>query len=553
MTVREFVRTVVAGKYYVVAAVVLVVAGTLLYLGRQQTVYESTAVVHLNSADPAAGSSQSTGPVTVTTDPTIVTSEPVAAEAATLLGTSEDPTALAGSVQAIYSSSLLTVGVSARAFTPQDAVSRANAFAQAYVAYLPTVLDGQVAVLDKRRDALRSQLEAVDTQIAAAPNDPLAGAERTSIINQYQTISAQRSVLETIVTPGQVMTAATGASPLGLSSTVALALAAMLGLTVGVGLAFARRGLDIRVRSAADASGLAGSPVLAELYGVGAADREFRHSRSLPVSSRSASPYTESIRELRTSVQVAMGALSNAVVVVTAADPHAPRSFITANLAASFALSGRQTIAVSGDLRRPQLERLLPPPEDWHGAPHELRPTLVPNLSVFPIHDEEMDPADFLATDVVRMIVERLRGEAAVVVIDAPPVLAAADATILGGYANGVVLVAAAGRTDRVVLAEAADRLRVNNVPLAGIALAGVKSDRRMLYASTYDVGQQEGEDDLAIAWLDTPSGRVAANDLEEPGAGVRVSVADAPTDQVQDAGDRDAEGASGRTSPRHP
>lgn len=552
MTVREFIRTVAAGKYYVIAAVVVVVAGTLFYLGHQQTVYESTAVVHFNSADPAAGTGQAAGSVTVTTDPTIVTSAPVVDAAAKLLGASVDPKSLANSVEAIYSSSLLTTGVTARALTPEDAVNRANAFAQAYVAYLPTVLDGQVAVLDKRRDALRTQLDAVDVQIAAAPNDPLAGAERTSIINQYQTISAQRSVLETIVTPGQVVTAAAGAAPLGLSSPVALALAAMLGLVAGVGLAFARRGLDVRVRSAADASALAGSPVLAELYGVGAADREFRHGRSLPVSSRSASPYTESIRELRTSVQVAMGAVSNVVVVVTAADPHAPRSFITANLAASFALSGRQTIAVSGDLRRPQLERLLPPPEDWFGQPHELRPTLVPNLSVFPIHDDEMDPADYLATDLVRELIERLRGSAAVVVIDAPPVLAAADATILGGYANGVVLVAAAGRTDRVVLAEAADRLRVNNVPLAGIALAGVKSDRRMLYASTYDVGESDGEDDLAMTWLDSPPRTVPAYVPADAGQDLRVSITDAAPDRLHESGEWHADGESEQQPPSH-
>jgi Mrp family chromosome partitioning ATPase len=228
------------------------------------------------------------------------------------------------------------------------------------------------------------------------------------------------------------------------------------------------------------------SGVLAELYSVKAADRDFRRSGKLPVATLSASPFTESIRELRTAVRVAIGDVAHAVVVVTAADPQAPRAFITANLAASFALSGHRTIAVSGDLRRPQIDELLPPPDGWAGSPHDIRPTRVLNLSMMPVPDEGMDPADYLATEQVRRLIDDLREDATVVVIDAPPVLAAADATILGGYATGVVLVATAGQTDRPVLQEAAERLVSNHVPLLGVAFAGVKGNRRMIYASTY-------------------------------------------------------------------
>jgi len=97
-----------------------------------------------------------------------------------------------------------------------------------------------------------------------------------------------------------------------------------------------------------------------------------------------------------------------------------------------------------------------------------------------------MDPADYLATADFREALNRVGEEADVVVIDAPPVLAAADATILGQYADGAVLIASLDHSDRQVLAEAAERLRINNVPLSGVAIAGVRGARKMTYASTY-------------------------------------------------------------------
>ncbi|TGJ97853.1 hypothetical protein DLJ96_08110, partial [Actinotalea fermentans ATCC 43279 = JCM 9966 = DSM 3133] len=494
MTVREFVRTVWVGKYYVLAAVLVVVAAAFVYLDRQETVYKATATVRLVGVQSAQGGEQVVE-VTVDTDLSDVTSDPVVQAAATTLDYTGDPATLAAQVSADYpTESQSLIAISAKTLDPQESQDVANAFAEAYVAQLTLVRDAQVAALDARRQSLAEQLAGVTARLSVVTDDPLALAERETIVTDYTSLTVQANTLRAITVPGEVETPATSAEALGLGRSTVVALAALAGLVAGIGLAFARRGLDVRVRGAADAARLAQTPVLAELYGVRSSDRDYSHSHTLPVSRKVATPFTESIRELRTAVQVSLADADRVVVVVTAADPHAPRTFIAANLAASFALSGRRTIAVSGDLRRPQLDRVLPPPEGWKGDPHTLRPTTIPNLGVFPVPEEEMDPADFLATTRAGKLIADLSDDAEVVVIDAPPVLAAADATILGRYATGVVLIASAGKTDRAVLAEASERLRINNVPLVGIALAGVKSDRRMLYASTY--GDPDRQDD---------------------------------------------------------
>ncbi|OCI32661.1 Wzz/FepE/Etk N-terminal domain-containing protein [Oerskovia enterophila] len=522
MTVREFIRTVWAGKWYVLAAVLVVVAGALYYLNQQETVYKATATVQLIGVQSAQGGEQVVE-VTVATDLDDVTSDPVVEAAATSLGYTGTPASLAAMVSADYpGESQKLIAINAKTLDPQESEDVANAFAEAYVAQLVILRDDQVATLDARRQALAEQLAGVTARLVANPEDPLALAEKETIVTDYTTLTVQANTLRAIGVPAEVQTPATGAEAQGPGPSTVLALAVLAGLVAGIGLAFARRGLDVRVRGAADAARLAQSPVLAELYGVRTSDREYGHSHTLPVSRKVATPFTESIRELRTAVQVSLAEADKVVVVVTAADPHAPRTFIAANLAASFALSGRRTIAVSGDLRRPELDRVLPPPDGWSGDPHTLRPTTVPNLGVFPVPEEEMDPADFLATTRAGKLIADLSDNAEVVVIDAPPVLAAADATILGRYASGVVLIASAGKTDRAVLAEASERLRINNVPLVGIALAGVKSDRRMLYASTY--GDPDGDgtrrSDLPTGGQTTPSAEAPALTAERPDTG---------------------------------
>ncbi|MFC8923178.1 hypothetical protein [Cellulosimicrobium sp. NPDC057127] len=488
MTIREFFRTIWAGKYYVLAAVLVVTAGALLYLVRQETLYRATATVQLYGVQSAQGGEQLVE-VTVATDADDVSSPEVADAAAAALGDPEAADGLAAEVTGSFDGETSTMAVEATTPDPARSVDVANAFADAYAARLVAIQAAQVELLDARRQALAQELRTVRQRLAADTDDPLALAEQDIIVDDYSALTVEINALRGIAVPGEVVAPATGAEALGLSAPTVLALAVLVGLLAGVGLAFGRRGLDVRVRSAAESTHLTETPVLAELYGARPAEKEFAHTLALPVASKVASPFTESIRELRTAVQVSTAGLKHAVVVVTAADPSAPRAFITANLAASFALSGRRTVAISGDLRRPQLDTLLPPPESWHGDEHELRPTTVPNLRVMPVPEEEMDPADFLATPRARQLVRSLRDHAEVVVVDAPPVLAAADATILGGYSNGVVLIAAAGRTDRAVLVAATDRLRVSNVPLLGVALTGVKGDRRMLYASTYGEG----------------------------------------------------------------
>ncbi|WP_165350377.1 polysaccharide biosynthesis tyrosine autokinase [Xylanimonas protaetiae] len=479
MTFREFLHAIWSGRWFVLAGVVLAVVAVAVYTKQAVTEYQATATVTLESAE---GTGVGNTPVAADSNPATVLSLPVIDAAATALA--ETPAEVAGTqIDPVLNGSDLSIAVTDA--SPRRAAAVANALANAYVANLPALVQSQIDSIDVQIKAMSDLVRTSNATLEADASDPTAAALRDAAQTNLSGLAQRKTQFLSLVPPGEVTVPARGAQPVGMDATTMFGIALLAGLVLGVGLALARRGLDPHVRTSEQAEESADAPVLAELSAVKEALRSAAADGMLPVASRAATPFTESIRELRTAVQAAVGG-DDYVVVFTATDPRAPRSFVAANFAASVALSGRRTIVVSGDMRRPQIDELLPEPAGHQANGGGTRPTTVTNLFLHPVPDQPLDPADFLATARARSLFEALRGDADVVVIDAPPVLAAADATILGGYADGVILVATQGKAERSILASAADRLRTNGVSLAGVALVGIQANRQFRYAASF-------------------------------------------------------------------
>jgi Mrp family chromosome partitioning ATPase len=61
------------------------------------------------------------------------------------------------------------------------------------------------------------------------------------------------------------------------------------------------------------------------------------------------------------------------------------------------------------------------------------------------------------------------------VIYDTPPVLGLADGQLLAAHTDGVVMVTGLGKTDRSVLMQALDRLKISNSTVLGVVANGVK------------------------------------------------------------------------------
>ncbi|GAB4149609.1 MAG: CpsD/CapB family tyrosine-protein kinase [Candidatus Promineifilaceae bacterium] len=197
------------------------------------------------------------------------------------------------------------------------------------------------------------------------------------------------------------------------------------------------------------------------------------------------SPVAEAYRTLRTNLS--FYSLDHPIrsLVVTSPMPDESKSTTVANLAVTMAQSGRRTILVDCDLRRPGLHTLFSLPgepgltnlalgemtQPW------LQQTAVENLLLLASGPKPPNPADLLGSKMIDRVIETLMKQADIILFDAPPVLAVTDATVLGAKVDGVLLVVTAGKTRRDHATRAKQILETANVRIIGATLTNAPKD----------------------------------------------------------------------------
>ncbi|MCL2091954.1 MAG: CpsD/CapB family tyrosine-protein kinase [Micrococcales bacterium] len=476
MTLREFWALVLFSRWIVIGLTVLGLLGGMLYALQSVQTYSAQAFVQYASPDELLKIGVSVNPDTYVLQSTAVLDK-VKSEMA-------DPDGLQ-EIKAEEGLAPNTVVITAYATSVADAKKAANTAAAEYVAAMQRQFDNSITAMDAKAVALSELLPE-----GAADENTLAGAEYASVITQYQALTSQIASALVAPPPASVRTAAVKATLSSVPRRVMAVVGALLGAFLGVAAAVVRNALDTKLRSTASI-GRIGETALGVLSDVGPNERASRETERLPVAGRTANAFTQSIRELRTALQATMTYTDGSMLVVTAVQPGVPGGFVTANLAASFALSGRRVIVVSGDLRQPSLTSLLLPEGRPRPDPSGTVPTRVPNLRVvLPLHTP-LDPADYLATAQVRQRLDDLRASADLLVMDAPPVMVAADAAILSAYADATLVIAAEGSTRLNVVEEALTRLRAAGGRPLGVVVASdqVRGGYQPEYSFAGDAG----------------------------------------------------------------
>lgn len=196
------------------------------------------------------------------------------------------------------------------------------------------------------------------------------------------------------------------------------------------------------------------------------------------------SPVSEAYRTLRTNLS--FYSLDNPIrnLVVTSPAAAEGKSTTVANLAVTMAQSGRRTILVDCDLRRPLLHTLF----DLNSEPgltniilDDIEPPLqetgVENLWLLAAGPQPPNPADLLGSKKFDRVIETIANMADIVLFDAPPVIAVTDAAVLGAKVDGVLLVISAGKTRRDHAERARDMLEKARVHVVGAALTNAPKD----------------------------------------------------------------------------
>ena len=303
-----------------------------------------------------------------------------------------------------------------------------------------------------------------------------------------------------------------------------IALAFLVGLVGGIGLALLREYLDNTVKTPDDVEALSRLPSLAVVPAFGESGSHKRrmglfstpgtngHEKRIELVAQHLpkSQMSEAFRALRTALLLSQPDHPPQVILVTSALPREGKTTAAANLAVTLAQLGDKTVLVDADLRKPGVGRLLNlgtgkyaglssylagvSTLDLVTVPHPA----IPNLAAIPTGPLPPNPADLLSSHKLADAIAELRTKFKFVVIDSPPIMAATDAVILSVQADGVLLVVRSGETPKEAFTRTRDLLTSVKSRLLGVVLNAVDASAPDYYYSyryypySYGYGPQE-------------------------------------------------------------
>lgn len=254
-----------------------------------------------------------------------------------------------------------------------------------------------------------------------------------------------------------------------------LVVAGLIGLLIGLAVAFARQILDRTVTSLQHIQELTESPVLANV-----GFENGLKSHPLLTDLGGFAPRTEAFRLLRTNLQFLDVDEQPRCLVISSAVQGEGKTMTSTNLAIALAQAGRRTLIIDADLRRPRvagqlgldaaigLTTVLVGKVELEDAIQVHEPT---GLHFLASGGRPPNPTEILQSRLARDLVKRLRDTYEVLIIDAPPLLPVADASVLSSMSDGTILVVKHGKTTREQVNEAITRLQQVNGRLFGVVV----------------------------------------------------------------------------------
>jgi len=492
-TLRTYFLVLRRRRWWLAAVALLCVAVSVVFSFAMRKQYSASAQVLVQSVGtPELGTSQlPVGQTDVETELQLVTSAPVVAAVGRQLGSR--PTVSAAEIGQTN-----VISIAATSPSPSRAALIANAYANAFVRY-------QVAVTRRSLTAAETQLRSQLTSLAAqvkslhAKVGSKSASEVAALLNQEAVLKEQLAQIQVngaittgpveLVTPAQTPKSPSSPNPVRNSL---LGLAA--GLILGIGAAFLRDNLDDALLSKEATERAGGAPVLAMVPSVPAWRTK---EKPLVVSAADpSSPTAESYRSLRTSLQFARQERQLHSLLVTSPVSAEGKTTTIANLGTVFAQAGERVVLASCDLRRPRLGKFFGIDEQvglvtillgQASLEDALRPAGGnERLWVLPAGPIPPNPAELLNSAGAQQVLATLRDRFDLVLIDSPPTLAVTDAAVLSKYADGTLLVVAAGQTRRADLRRAAEKLDQVSATITGVILNQVTKQSGYSYGYGY-------------------------------------------------------------------
>ena len=267
-----------------------------------------------------------------------------------------------------------------------------------------------------------------------------------------------------------------------------LTMAVLSGLVLALGLVFLFEYLDNRIKSPQELRAHLNVPFLGMVPSIDTRGSGLLHD-GVPAN------FAEAIRAVRTNVLFSSAEEGVRVIVVTSAGPGEGKSMFSSNLAVSLGQAGQRVLHVDADMRRPRVHSIFEISQEpglsnllvGDCRPSEaVRKTTVPNLCVLPAGMIPPNPAELLGSKRCEEFFATLGEHFDWVIVDSPPGLAVADASIMANSATGVVFVVGADQTSRQAARAALEQLQAVQAHVVGAVLNRVDLERNPYYYAAY-------------------------------------------------------------------
>ena len=331
-----------------------------------------------------------------------------------------------------------------------------------------------------------------DARRAAAIANEIAKVFSTEVLSLYSIENVK-----------QLSVASVPESPANKSLTRDVVLAALVAIFAVVGFAFLRFYLDDTIKHGDDAEKTIGLPTTGLIL-KGDAGRRRNDDGELIVEKSPKAIVSENIKSLRTNLQFTSVDKEIKTILITSTNASEGKSFVSSNLATSFAQADKKVLLVDCDLRKGRLHRLFRLPNtrglsnlltsDLKDFDSYIQPTRIKNLDVITCGTYPPNPSELLASKKNKQVIEKLKRRYDIVIFDGAPVGGLADSVILSSYMDETLIVVKDGNTSKADLMSVKESLEKVGANIAGIVFNMVDRKATKYYNSYYYYGYSSKE-----------------------------------------------------------